>query len=306
MKIKFIYSLVLTLMLSVSQSYAQDSIQLVGGLNRYNEYPQEQLESANLQVWYEFEREVVNNKETHIITDTMVLVVGNNYSVYYDWNRETKYKSMIGQIDKTQKIESIRLNFLDEFLELAVDNEQLFQFTMNRDNSEILKDRMQQIMITTDLSDVNIQNEELFLLKDNIPFQEWKIHDETREMLGYTCQKATCSFRGRDYNAWFTIAIPVNDGPYKFYGLPGLILSIEDTKSEVKLNAIGMEKLENVIISSDNKKGYIECTPEQYKTIKKRIQQTSFSYYHVPAIRMLHMAKVHVSIEDTPIEITNN
>lgn len=293
-------------MLSVSQSYAQDSIQLVGGLNRYNEYPQEQLESANLQVWYEFEREVVNNKETHIITDTMLLVVGNNYSVYYDWNRETKYKSMIGQIDKTQKIESIRLNFLDEFLELAVDNEQLFQFTMNRDNSEILKDRMQQNMITTDLSDVNIQYEELFLLKENIPYQDWEIHDETHEMLGYTCQKATCGFRGRDYNAWFTIAIPVNDGPYKFYGLPGLILSIEDTKSEVKFNDIGMEKLENVIISSDNKKGYIECTPEQYKTIKKRIQQTSFSYYHVPAIRMLHMAKVHVSIEDTPIEITKN
>ena len=102
MKIKFIYSLVLALMLSVSQSYAQDSIQFVGGLNRYNEYPQDQLESANLQVWYEFEREVINNKKAHIITDTMVLVVGNNYSVYYDWNRETKYKSMIGQLDKTK------------------------------------------------------------------------------------------------------------------------------------------------------------------------------------------------------------
>lgn len=293
-------------MLSVSQSYAQDSIQFVGGLNRYNEYPQDQLESANLQVWYEFEREVINNKKAHIITDTMVLVVGNNYSVYYDWNRETKYKSMIGQLDKTKKIDNINLNSLERFLELAVDNEQLSQFTMNRENSEILKNRSKQVIITTDLSDVDILNEELFLLKENIPYQDWEIHDETREVMGYTCQRATCSFRGRDYNAWFTMDIPVSDGPYKFYGLPGLILSIEDAKSDVKFNAIGVEKLENVIIASDNKKDYIECTPEQYRTIKKRIQQTSFLYYHIPAYKRLEMVKVHVPIEDTPIEVTND
>lgn len=305
MKYKLIYSL--AIILSISQSYAQDSIQFVGGLNRYNEYLQEQLESANLQVWYEFEREVINNKEPHIITDTMVLVVGNNYSVYYDWNRETKYESMAGQLDAAKETtKNITQNSLAQFLELAVDNKQLSQFTMNRDNSEILKDRSKQIIITTDLSDLDILNEELYLLEENIPYQEWKIHDETREVMGYTCQKATCSFRGRDYNAWFTMDIPVNDGPYKFYGLPGLILSIEDTKSEVKLNAIGVERLVNVIITSDNKKDYIKCTPEQYKTIKKRIQQTSFSYYNNPARETLHMTKNHVSIEDTLIEITKN
>lgn len=33
-------------------------------------------------------------------------------------------------------------------------------------------------------------------------------------------QKATCDFAGRKWIAWFTTEIPIQDGPYKFYGLP--------------------------------------------------------------------------------------
>ena len=304
MKSKIVYLLTLFLLISFTKSFAQDSLKFVGGLNRYNEFPPEQLESANFQVWYEFEREVVKNKEAHILIDTMVLVIGNNFSIYYDWNRETRYKNMIGQLDVAKKTtENIVYNSIDQFLEMAVDNEQLSEFTMNRENSEILKDRNRQLIITTDMSDLDIQKQEYYLLKENIYPHDWVIHDESREIMGYTCQRATCNFRGRDYNAWFTIEIPVNDGPYKFYGLPGLILSIEDTESEVKFSAIGMEKLENTIITAKNKSNYIECTLDQYNTIKKRMQQTTVSYYNRPSMRSLHVTKVHVPIEYTTIEI---
>jgi GLPGLI family protein len=40
------------------------------------------------------------------------------------------------------------------------------------------------------------------------------------------------TYAGRDYKAWFTNEIPVSDGPYKFYGLPGLIVEIEDSKKQ--------------------------------------------------------------------------
>lgn len=304
MKSKIVYLLTLFSLITFTQSFSQDSLKFVGGLNRYNEFPPEQLESANFQVWYEFEREVVKNKEAHILVDTMVLVIGNNFSIYYDWNRETRYNNMIGQLDVAKKTtENIVYNSIDQFLEMAVDNEQLSEFTMNRENSEILKDRNQQLIITTDMSDLDIQKQEYYLLKENIYPQDWVIHDESREIMGYTCQRATCNFRGRDYNAWFTIEIPVNDGPYKFYGLPGLILSIEDTESEVKFSAIGMEKLENTIITAENKSNYIECTLDQYNTIKKRMQQTTVSYYNRPSMRSLYVTKVHVPIEYTPIEI---
>lgn len=61
--------------------------------------------------------------------------------------------------------------------------------------------------------------------------QEWEIQPETKEILGYPCQKAACEFRGRVYDAWFTPEIPVDNGPWKFSGLPGLILSVMDRDS---------------------------------------------------------------------------
>ncbi|WP_372756264.1 GLPGLI family protein [Labilibaculum sp.] len=51
-------------------------------------------------------------------------------------------------------------------------------------------------------------------------------------IVGYNCQRARCTFAGRDYIAWYTMEIPISDGPYKFHGLPGLIIRISDTHNE--------------------------------------------------------------------------
>ncbi len=42
------------------------------------------------------------------------------------------------------------------------------------------------------------------------------------------CHKATCSFSGRQYVAWYTEQIPLPYGPYLFGGLPGLIVELHD------------------------------------------------------------------------------
>jgi GLPGLI family protein len=64
--------------------------------------------------------------------------------------------------------------------------------------------------------------------EEDIPVQDWTLYDDTLTIIGYTCQKATCCFRGRNYTAWFTVDIPVSNGPWKFGGLPGLILKVSD------------------------------------------------------------------------------
>jgi Protein of unknown function (Porph_ging). len=69
-----------------------------------------------------------------------------------------------------------------------------------------------------------------FLYEDELKPQDWIIKEDTTTILGYSCQKAICSFRGRDWEAWFTSEIPISEGPYKFYGLPGLIMKLEDTE----------------------------------------------------------------------------
>lgn len=49
-----------------------------------------------------------------------------------------------------------------------------------------------------------------------------KIHD-------LYCNKAITRFAGREYIAYYTIDIPMSYGPYKFYGLPGLIVRLEES-----------------------------------------------------------------------------
>lgn len=59
--------------------------------------------------------------------------------------------------------------------------------------------------------------------------QEWKILPDKQKIGEYSTQKATAEFAGRKWTAWFTTDIPFQDGPYKFRGLPGLILKLEDS-----------------------------------------------------------------------------
>lgn len=59
---------------------------------------------------------------------------------------------------------------------------------------------------------------------------KWLLENDTKLIDGFVCQKATVTAFGRNFIAWFSKDIPINDGPFKFYGLPGLILEIYDTK----------------------------------------------------------------------------
>lgn len=60
----------------------------------------------------------------------------------------------------------------------------------------------------------------------------WKLQKESEKIENYLTQKATTEFGGRKWHAWFTTEIPINEGPYKFFGLPGLIVKIEDAEKE--------------------------------------------------------------------------
>jgi|SRR5574344_2126863 GLPGLI family protein len=76
--------------------------------------------------------------------------------------------------------------------------------------------------------------------EEDLPYIKWVISDSTNNILGYMVQMATCRFRGRDFVAWFTPQLPVSSGPWKFAGLPGLILKVEDSKKHYSFTAKGI------------------------------------------------------------------
>ncbi|WP_027384885.1 GLPGLI family protein [Epilithonimonas caeni] len=71
----------------------------------------------------------------------------------------------------------------------------------------------------------------------------WKISSEKEKIGEWNTQKAETDFAGRHWIAWFSTDIPIQDGPYKFYGLPGLIVKIEDKTGSHKLELKGIKNI---------------------------------------------------------------
>jgi GLPGLI family protein len=70
----------------------------------------------------------------------------------------------------------------------------------------------------------------------------WKVSSEKKQFRSYSVQKATTDFAGRTWVAWFTTEVPIQDGPYKFAGLPGLIVEIADQSGSHKMEMKGLFK----------------------------------------------------------------
>lgn len=66
----------------------------------------------------------------------------------------------------------------------------------------------------------------------------WELSSETKTIGNYKLQKAATKFGGRNWTAWFNSEITLNEGPYKFRGLPGLIFEITDDKQNFKFTLI--------------------------------------------------------------------
>lgn len=101
----------------------------------------------------------------------------------------------------------------------------------------------------------NLKTEQILTmatLGDNIYFYPeperlvWDIEVEKRQFYGFTTQKATTHYAGRDYVAWFTTELPFQDGPYRFAGLPGLIVKLYDTNNDYHFKFESIQKTDTL------------------------------------------------------------
>ena len=65
----------------------------------------------------------------------------------------------------------------------------------------------------------------------------------TTTVAGYACQRATASFGGHVWEAWFAREVPLSDGPYKFFGLPGLIVKVSDSRQHFVYELLKLRQL---------------------------------------------------------------
>ncbi len=110
----------------------------------------------------------------------------------------------------------------------------------------------------------------LFLVKDSLTNRKWELVNETKNIGNYTCFKAvfkdeytTETFnekaetetitKQRTTTVWYTPQIPVNNGPSDFYGLPGLILEVNDGDLTLVCNKIVINPKEPIKIEEPTK-----------------------------------------------------
>lgn len=134
-----------------------------------------------------------------------------------------------------------------------------------------------QTLIHKDLKSQTVTAEENFFDKVYLTTfrckQQWKILPEKNKLFNYNAQKAQTDFGGRRWTAWFTNEIPISDGPYKFYGLPGLILKITDSEEHFIFEIQGLTKEQNNIDERNAYTAKVKLTPGQWETFWTKYQK---------------------------------
>ncbi|AZA82332.1 hypothetical protein C1637_09010 [Chryseobacterium lactis] len=174
-----------------------------------------------------------------ILLGTVLFFPQNNRFIY-----EMKYKkdSTSKQITRENYYLDVTKEDIAYYNRLNYINDSIFSVT-----GQYIPGRLTSFLVKKNNSDV-YQNYEYigdvnFYKIPEEARQQWNITDSIKVSNNFRLQKATAQFGGRNWIAWFTKDIPMPYGPYKFSGLPGLIMELYDTKKNYYFNVIKSEKI---------------------------------------------------------------
>jgi GLPGLI family protein len=149
-----------------------------------------------------------------------------------------------------------------------------------------------------------------FVYEENLPVFDWKISDEKQTILSYNCQKATVSFRGRDFIAWFATDIPIPNGPWKFGGLPGLILKLSDSENNFVYECQGLKQLKNKEAIKYYKLEYTKISRKELDKLYKKYHDDFAAYLVATEGRGMYIVdsntKKSTYVEHSPSKIPYN
>ncbi|MBZ9629696.1 GLPGLI family protein [Salegentibacter sp. LM13S] len=185
-----------------------------------------------------------NSTDTNSIKSEIgVLYLGKDHSRYSSLGKAVK-----DSLENMTNPETIRM---DEYNQMTD-----FKYTIFKDyqdNKIILAEKVFQYELK---------------YKQDLKQIDWEIQPEKKEILGFSVQKATGTFAGRNYIAWFAPDLPFSDGPYKFSGLPGLILEISDLQGHYDFSLTGFQELEKPVDKLLNLDSYKAVSQQELDQVR--------------------------------------
>ena len=207
------------------------------------------IDNAKYRITYE--AKWVNNTaiKPFIYTDSeMRLDIGEKATSFYDRTKQIK-DSLMDAKAKTG-------NF--DFSDLPKGGR--FPFTYYKNYPSVGK--------STQLESVGITD---YKCTENIETPDWQlIPDSATTIIGYHCQLAKANFKGRTWFAWYAEDIPLQEGPWKLMGLPGLILKAYDENKEFAFTAIGMNTLTTATPITISKTKREEISQKELREFKEK------------------------------------
>lgn len=117
-----------------------------------------------------------------------------------------------------------------------------------------------------------------FRYEEDLPEMKWELTDSVTNVLGYECRGAKCDFRGREWMAFYCEDIPIMDGPWKLYGLPGLIMKASDKDGHYNFECIGIKSNANRPITI-YKVPFNKTDRKKYYDTKHRYDINPYAYF---------------------------
>lgn len=180
----------------------------------------QQSEPLVYSVVYEFVHVTDTTKPDMPLRTKMLLEVGKTFSNYCNYDLENKIKTTNNQNTIANKSMGNKVVMGGPIVLVTSP-------AMNAEHYLKLPLESKLLQIEPIASDLYCVESKLLPIK-------WQIKTETKKINNYLCQKALGSFGGRIYTAWFATSLPFNHGPWKLWGLPGLILEATDSANQVK------------------------------------------------------------------------
>lgn len=120
-----------------------------------------------------------------------------------------------------------------------------------------------------------------YIIEDSLQMPNWKILNDIKEVAGHICMKAMIEdpIKNQKIIAWFAQDIPLNAGPERLWGLPGLILELDINDGTVTIIAskIEFKKLNQELALPKKLKGKkineAEYKDMQIKFIKEKTKE---------------------------------